>query len=321
MNGVLDNEQLRVVARVARLYYSYGIKQTAIAAELGISQARVSRLLATADALDVVRTIVVTPRGLHPELESQVEDKYGLLQVHVVDGVGDGDQEPFEDLGRAAAVMLESMPLEEKNIGFTAWARSLREAAKHMSKSSKFNSSHVIELLGDVGSPLVQHEGTLATETFAKAIGATTNFLRLPSVVSSKNLAQSLVKNDSHASMALGLMNELDIALLGIGSSDIASPQYAGANFFTAEQLRTPISKGAVGQVNLRFIDADGKPVTTELDELVIGITPEQIKKTQLRVGSAAGVSKWAAIKAAVKGGWINVLVTDKPTAEYLLKN
>jgi len=320
MNDSLDPEQLRTVARVARLYYSYGLKQTEIAKKLDVSQARVSRLLSLADDLGVVRTRFIAPRGIHSDLEFEVEEKFNLDQVHIVDGFSDSTQEPFEQLGQAAVALLEAMPLEDKNIGFTAWARSLREAAKAFNRPAKFSSSNVVQLLGDVGSPQVQHEATLATESFSKAIGAQPVFLRLPSVVSSKALVNSLVSNDVHASNALGLMNKLDTAMLGIGGIDIASPFYAGANFLTEQQLQVATSRGAVGQINLRFIDAQGNAVYTELDELVIGITHEQIKRTPLRVGTAGGAVKWAAIRAAILGGWINVLVTDRATAEHLLQ-
>ncbi|MFM6980404.1 MAG: sugar-binding transcriptional regulator [Micrococcales bacterium] len=321
MANLIDQDQLRTVSRVARLYYSYDLKQTQIAKKLEISQARVSRLLSMADDLGVVRTMFVAPRGIHPDLEFEVEDKYKLHQVHIVDGLSDPAVEPFEQLGQAAAAVLESMPLEDKNIGFTAWSRSLRETAKSLGRAAKYSSSNAIELLGDVGSPQVQHEATMATETFSKAIGAQPVFLRLPSVVSSRALLNSLVDNDAHASLALSLMERLDVALLGLGGVDLASPQYAGANFFNEEQLRVAIGKGAVGQVNLRFIDANGEPVKTELDDLVIGIKRDQILQTEIRIAAAAGVSKWAAIKAAVKGGWINVLVTDRSTAEFLLQS
>lgn len=318
MVATLEVDQLRMIARVARLYYSQSLRQTEIAQMLEVSQARVSRLLAAADELGIVKTIVMSPRGIHSELESRLEQAFGLLQVHVVESAAGRVAEPWDDLGRAVASVLEAMPLEDRTIGFTAWSRSLRAMAKSLGKSAKSSPSHVVELLGDVGSPTVQHEATLATELFSRAIGGHAVFLRLPSVVSTPELASALLKNDRHAALALGLMDKLDVALVGIGSCDIASPQYTGANFFRADQLEIPIRQGAVGQINLRFIDKDGKPVISELDSLVIGVSLEQLAKTPIRIGVAAGVDKWPAVKAAVLGQWINVLVTDLATAQFL---
>lgn len=318
MPATLEAEQLRMIAMVARLYHSQSLRQTEIARLLKVSQARVSRLLSAADELGIVKTIVISPRGFHSELESRLEQAFELDHVHIVESAVGRVAEPWDDFGKAVASILESMPLEDKTIGFTAWSRSLRAMAKSFGKSAKASPSQVVELLGDVGSPTVQHEATLATELFSRAIGGNSVFLRLPSVVNNPELATALVKNDSHAAFALGLMDKLDVALVGIGSCDIASPQYTGANFFKTEQLEIPIRQGAVGQINLRFIDKDGKPVVTELDRMVIGMTLEQLAKTPIRIGVAAGVDKWPAVKAAVLGQWINVLVTDLATAQFL---
>jgi DNA-binding transcriptional regulator LsrR (DeoR family) len=318
MASSLDAEQLRMISRVAKLYYSKELRQTQIAKELGVSQARVSRLLAAADDFGVVKTTVIAPRGLFPDLEEQLEDKLGLLQVHIVSSSSETSN-MTQDLGRAAASLIEAMPLEGKNIGFTAWSRSLRSLAREFNRFLKMAPDNIVELLGDVGSPLVQHEATLATELFANALGGTPVFLRLPSVVSTALIAETLVQNDPHAQEAIALMDRLDLALVGVGSCDIASPNYTGANFFTQDQLEIPVLKGAVGQINLRFIDADGKPVDSSLDSLVIGITLEQLAKTPIRIAVASGADKLAALRAAAKGEWINVLITDLQTAEQLI--
>jgi DNA-binding transcriptional regulator LsrR (DeoR family) len=52
----------------------------------------------------------------------------------------------------------------------------------------------------------------------------------------------------------------------------------------------------------------------------VIGVTLEQIKQADRRIGVSGGVAKRDAALAAVRGGWINVLITDEETAEYLLE-
>lgn len=76
---------------------------------------------------------------------------------------------------------------------------------------------------------------------------------------------------------------------------------------------------GAVGEVNLRFIDDDGAPIATELDELVVGATLEQIGRAGRRIAVAGGPEKYRAIRAALRGGWTASLLTDATTARHLL--
>ena len=76
---------------------------------------------------------------------------------------------------------------------------------------------------------------------------------------------------------------------------------------------------GAVGDICLRFFDADGRHVDSDLDGRVIGIEPDVLLAVPRRIGVAGGQRKHSAIRAAVLGGWVNVLVTDVETADALL--
>ena len=76
---------------------------------------------------------------------------------------------------------------------------------------------------------------------------------------------------------------------------------------------------GAVGEINLRFINEDGEPVKTELDDLVIGIELQQLRKIDLKIGVSGGMSKKHATLAVARGKWVDVLVTDTETAKFML--
>jgi DNA-binding transcriptional regulator LsrR (DeoR family) len=75
---------------------------------------------------------------------------------------------------------------------------------------------------------------------------------------------------------------------------------------------------GAVGEVSFRFYDKDGKSVDTPLNERVIGITMDQLRKANRVMALAGGASKTEAIAGALRLGFIDILVTDKFTAARL---
>ena len=308
------------MTKVARMYYSQGIRQIEIASALGISQARVSRLLQAAEEAKIVRTIVVIPEGLHAELEEDVQRKYGLAQVHVVEALDPADEAGINrDLGEAAALILSAMQLSGKTIGFTSWSRSLRSLVDALEPvRKKSDTSRIVEMLGDVGPPLLQHDSTRATRRFADLLGGTPLFIRAPGVVSSAEVRDTMVDYDAHTREAIAALDELDVALVGIGTCNIDPPLEPGGNFFTVEQFELAQSLGAVGQINLRFLDAQGIPIVSELDALVIGVTLAQLPKTGGRFAVAGGASKYEAVRAALRGGWIDTLVTDMETAERL---
>ena len=71
----------------------------------------------------------------------------------------------------------------------------------------------------------------------------------------------------------------------------------------------------------LIFFDEDGRPVYTSLQSLLIGITLEDMKNIDTVVCVAGGSEKVQAIKGALKGGFIDVLITDFHTANQLIIN
>lgn len=314
-----DLDQLRMMTKVSHLYHKRGMVQTEIARTLGLSQARVSRLLAAAEDANIVRTVVVPPEGLNAELEDRLEETFGLLEVHVVEAAGESGHDLTETLGRALAPILQVLPVDGKLIGITSWSRSLRALVSALGRFQRSSATAIVELLGDVGQPSTQHEAALATERLARLTDAEAKFLRVPGVVATPALRAAILETSPHARLALELMDSLDIALVGIGDCTVVPPLVAGDNFFTEEQFAAARGLGAVGEINLRFMDADGNPLASELDDLVIGIEFEQLRRVERRIGVSGGPSKHAATLAAVRGGWINVLVTDEGTADYLL--
>ncbi|MDA8103508.1 MAG: hypothetical protein M0Z34_11150, partial [Nitrospiraceae bacterium] len=282
---------------------------------------RVSRLLQEAEELNIVRTVVTLPPGLHVSLEEKLERMYQVRTVYVVDATYDHEDELTVELGTAAASLLDLASPESRVIGFTSWSRSLREMVRVLQPARRSRVTHVVEMLGDVGPPAVQHAAAHSTQKLAELLGAQPSFLRVPGVVDSPATRDAVLGRDAHAKAALDLFNEIDLALVGIGTCEIVAPLRAGDNFFTEQQFQTALSQGAVGQVNLRFMDRFGQPVDSSLNDLVIGITLKQLLQADRRVGVAGGPSKYAAIRAALLGGWVNVLVTDLGTAERLLSD
>ncbi len=315
-----ESIQLRLVAQVAWRYHVRGLKQSEVAESLGLSQSRVSRLLEEAVGCGIVRTTVRVPPGLQLELEQALVETFGLREALVFD-VPDSQDEMrlVRDLGLVLAGYLQENPLVGDVIGFTSWSRTLREAVRALESPARTPARYVVEMLGDVGPPEIQHEAAEVTQQLARITGAQPRFLRVPGVVTSPELRHTILENDSYAQESLGLLDRIDEALVGIGTCSIDAPLRPGGNFFTRAQFVHAIKLGAVGQVNLRFIDRDGNSVSSELDDLIIGVTVEQLRACQRTIGVGGGPSKHAAIRGALVGGWVNTLVTDVVTAQQLV--
>jgi DNA-binding transcriptional regulator LsrR (DeoR family) len=177
----------------------------------------------------------------------------------------------------------------------------------------------VVEMLGDLGPPDLQHHAARSTQRLASLTAADPVFLRTPGVVTSPAVRHALVDHDPYARQALELLDGLDLALVSVGGCGVDPPLQAGTNFFSHQQLHDVVAAGAVGQICLRFLDAEGRPVASPLDDLVTGVTLEQLRAAKRRWVVAGGQAKLPAIRAALVGGWVDTLVTDTATARWLL--
>lgn len=311
-------DQKRLMAKVARLYHSSSLRQVEIADRLRISQTRVSRLLQQAADVGIVRTVVLPLTGLHAELEERLESRYSLAEAYVVEAVAEDEAELVRELGQATAAILDNLPVDVPRVGITSWSRTLRHMVDALGPL-RTGTATVVEMLGDLGPPALQHEAARSTQRLASLTGADPVFLRTPGVVSAPGVRAALLAHDAYAQHALELLDGLDLALVGVGTCEAVPPLPAGSNFFSDDQIREVVAAGAVGQVCLRFLDADGAPVASPLDDLVTGVTLDQIRAAKRRWGVAGGPAKYPAIRAALRGGWIDTFVTDAATARWLL--
>ena len=117
------------------------------------------------------------------------------------------------------------------------------------------------------------------------------------------------------------LFSKVDLALVGIGSITPSHVLSSSGNVFSPGERSQLTAAGAIGDICMRFFDASGKAVKSSLQDRVIGIELDVLKKAERVVGIAGGPSKRSAIRGALLGRWINVLITDRFTAKFLLND
>ena len=127
--------------------------------------------------------------------------------------------------------------------------------------------------------------------------------------------------SDQHIQTAMGLFSKITLAFVGVGSPTSQTILTRDSSILTQEDLDDVVSHGAVGDIALHFIDRNGMLVPSEMDRRVVGIDLEDLFRVQRVVGVAGGPRKIEAIRAALRGKILDVLITDKLTAERLLQD
>jgi DNA-binding transcriptional regulator LsrR (DeoR family) len=306
------------MTKVSRMYYEQGLRQTEIMERLNMSQSTISRLLKRAEQAGIVRITVSVPSGAHPELEEALQERFGLKEAIVIDSIED-DEQIVRDLGPAAAYYVETTLRPQDVVGLSSWSAALLAMVDSMQPSTRGNGVRVVQILGGVGNPSAEVHATHLTRRFANLVGGSATLLPAPGVVGSTEARRVLMK-DRFVQEAAQLMNTVTLALVGIGAIEPSRMLAQSGNVFSSQELETLRSQGAVGDICLRFFDSEGVPLVSPLNDRVIGMDLAQLKKAARVVGVAGGSRKMAAIRGALIGRLVNVLLTDRSTAERLLK-
>ncbi|GAB2957879.1 sugar-binding transcriptional regulator [Streptomyces heilongjiangensis] len=310
-------DHLRLLVKVARMYHERGMRQPEIAAQLSMSQPRVSRLLKEAVERDVVRTVVVSPDGVHAELEDALVEQYGLRDAVVVDTEGAGTA-VIPALAAATATYLDATLKGGDVIGISSWSATLLESVNVMRAKTTPVAEEIVQIVGGSGSPEVQLHATRLTSRLAELTGARPVFAPSAALVGSRELRDLLWQEPAVAAVVKA-WSRLTMALVGIGTLEPSPLLRRSGNAIAPEDQRQLEALGAVGDVCTRYFDAEGRPVKADFDDHIIGISPEQLRSVDRRIGVAGGESKIAAIRGAALGGWINILVTDVEVARSLV--
>jgi DNA-binding transcriptional regulator LsrR (DeoR family) len=310
-------DELRLIAKVARLYYGQGLRQTEITERLHMHQSTVSRLLQRAEREGIVRVTLSMPPGLHAQLEDDLQSRFGLREAIVVDSIDKEDQ-IVRDLGAAAAFYLETTLKPADVIGISSWSGALLAMVEAMHAHPRAAGARVVQILGGIGNPSAQIHANQLTQRLAERVAGTATLLPAPGAVGSAD-ARRVMLEDRYVQEAMAMFRSVTLALVGIGAVEPSKLLAASGNVFSPAELKTLSQRGAVGDICLRFFDATGAAVETSLNSRVISIELEDLRRVRRVVGIAGGRRKTAAIHGALAGKWINVLITDQATAARLL--
>jgi DNA-binding transcriptional regulator LsrR (DeoR family) len=304
------------MTKVARLYHEQSLTQLQIATQLNLSQATVSRLLRRAQEAQIIRITISVPPGAYPVLEEGLQARYGLRDVIVVD-CADAEN-PTREIGAAAAYYVETTLDQGEIIGISSWSGTLLAMVDAMQGVARRTDAQVVQILGGVGNPSAEVHAARLTGRLASLVNGSAKYLPVPGVVGSAESVRVLL-DEPFVNEVYALFDRVSLALVGIGATKPSDLLASSGNIFAPSELKRLQQQGAVGDICLRFFDGAGIPVQSPLDARVMGMQLQQLRQSKRAVGIAGGRRKVAAIRGALAGGWVNVLITDRFTAEALL--
>jgi len=313
----VSSEHHRLLYRIAQAYYVDGLTQQQISKRFGLSRPKVSRLLQKARDEKVVTITLVPPSGGLAHLERELERRYGLQEVITVSVSDPQDLTSVKrELGPAAAEWLVRSMCGDEIVALS-WGLSILAAADAL-PTRHWPEVTIVQMLGGLG-PVdnLEHSAELS-RWVAQRLNARLRLLPAPGIVSTREAAQAL-RADRRIAETLALAAQADIAVVGLGILSPDTVLLRDGHIVTEQDLDVLRKAGVVGDVILRYLDADGVALDLEINERIVGLSLEQLKNLPRVMGVAGGEAKYTIIRAALRGGILDVLVTDHATAQRLL--
>ncbi|MBR0411156.1 MAG: sugar-binding transcriptional regulator [Eubacterium sp.] len=312
MKKVVDD--VRLMIKVCDLYYNQNISQQKIAVTLGLSRPTVSRLLSSARDQGIVQIRISDLDEIkYLELERQLEERYQLEEVLITDSSKEVD-ETNDLIGRMAGRYIEKK-IRSGNIVGVSMGRTLHQMTRHVTHPG---ASEVVfvPMVGGMGQLQTQLHANSIAEALADIYQGTFIPFHAPARVSTRKMRDELMKEESLA-VAVNAMKHMDIALVGIGYPNEYS-SITATGYYDEQAIEQLKERQVAGDICMQFFDENGDTSLYSTDNNVIGYDIAHLHRVPCCVGIAGGMDKLKAIRGAIRGGYINRLITDVECAKAL---
>jgi DNA-binding transcriptional regulator LsrR (DeoR family) len=311
-------ETLRLISRIATLYYREDKNQAEIGEILGISTSKVSRLLKLAREQGVVEVTIHTPFQQLFALEEEFEQVTGVKRAVIVPRLSDTPTTVLQDVGQAAANYLLAQ-LRDGDTICMGGGRSLAAMVASLSTEKVFQDLRVVPSIGGVQGRHYTDVNNLAFE-LAQRLRAKPLQLHAPAFVDTLE-EKEIVVSVRHVQEILKMARNAQVAVVGVGSVRSAESSYFQFTSIEAQQLQAIIDQeGGVGEILARVINRQGQLCAQELSDRIVGIDLDDLRRIPLTIGLAAMEEKALPIVAALHGGYLDTLITDEITANQVLE-
>ncbi|HEU4423273.1 MAG TPA: sugar-binding domain-containing protein [Pilimelia sp.] len=302
-------------AAIARRYYLDGASKLDIAAEFGLSRFKVARVLEEARRSGLVHIEIAVPAEIDAELSEALRTAYDLRQAIVVsvgENPADAPRDSLRDyLGAVAADYLTEVVTDGDVLGL-ACSRTLNAMTLALSGIAPCT---VVQLTGALSGVRVEANSVELVRRVASLAGGPAYPIYAPLVVPDPATAAAL-REQPEVADAMARYPDITKAVVAVGSWDPPDSLVRAA--MPAAESAALQAGGVQAEVCARLLDRDGRAVG-DLNDRVIAITEEQLRKVPEVIAVSGGSGKAEAIRAVLRGRLITSLVTDAGVARALL--
>lgn len=312
------DEEVRLMIKIAHMYYEEDMTQSQIAKELSINRTSISRMLKKMREEGIVKVSIDYNLSKNFDIEQELMNRFGLKEVIVVPCEKDKSlQAKLTSLGKSAAQLLKRIIMDNDIVGFS-WGSSLAATVDQLGTNKEQDLLFVPLVGGPSGNLESKYHVNTIVYKASEIFNAKSKLIDFPAITENEQMAED-IRNSAHFQTIKQDWNSVTVALVGVGSPSLSGSStwkgFYGEDFY--EELN---SANVYGDICSHFYTLNGEQVHTSLSDRTISIDLERLKKTRYSVGIAESPEKALAIIGALNGGYLNALVTTEETAELMLK-
>jgi DNA-binding transcriptional regulator LsrR (DeoR family) len=311
-----DYDRARLISAVLTLYYVQELTQAEVARRLGLSTSKVNRLLQQARRQGMVEIIIRTPFQHLFDLEARLKAIFDLSDVAVIPQVAEEPTDMAHTLGRAGANCLLEHLRDGDVIGIGG-GTAVHAVVQAIQPPHPYDVE-VVPVLGAVQGQVTTDVNYLAAR-LAERLGGRAYQLHAPAFVDTREQREALLSMGPVKEI-LDIARRTTVALMGVGTVDDEASRFVQFTALSAEEMkRIAEDCGGVGEIGALVFDGQGHPCAHEYAGRVVGLTLEELKRVPLLIGVAARAVKAVPLYGALRGGYLDALVTDEAAAKAML--
>ncbi len=311
-----DYDTARLLNTVLNLYYMEERKQAEIAKQLGLSTAKVNRLLHQAREQGFVDITIRTPFQHLFSLETPLKAIFELKDALVIPTVSGEVSPVLHTVGQAAAAYLVEH-LRDGDIIAISGGTAVNAVVEALEVVRPYRVE-IVPVLGGVQGQVTTDMNYLAGR-MAERLGGKAYQLHAPAFVDTREHRDMLFEMRPVKEI-LDIARRANVAVFGIGTVNYETSRFVQFTALTAADMKDIAEncKG-VGEIGGQIYDIDGGPCANAYAERVIGLSLEEIKRIPFTIGVTATVDKALSLYGALRGGYLRSLVTDEAAARGVL--
>jgi len=283
----------------------------------GINRTSISRLLTEARDCGIV-TINVSYPWRVSGIENKLKKRFpGLKEACVIACDNNSYEESLHKLGLFAGKYLLNIIHPHTVIG-VGWGKALYETIENLPVEAH-PEAEVVQVIGATGYTGILKDGPLVAKLLSDKLSCHCRYLHVPLIVESREIRDSLMK-DKAISETLNIAANADIIITGIGSvllNNLYTLYEVG--YVSDKEVLALKDAGACGDILGVHYDKDGKVLDLDINNRTLSISLERMTKVKNSIAVAGHEGKAEAIIGALRGGFINTLITDNFAAERIL--